>query len=242
MRIPNILFQSYFATGFNKSSRTGMISNSNIDKILKIIEKSTNQWKLPSVSTIAQGPPSPFRVLIATLLSLRTKDDVTMAASRRLFHMADTPESMILLTGKQIEKLIYPVAFYRNKSAHILTICKDLINEHNGIVPRDIETLLKFKGVGRKTANLVLILGYDIPAMCVDTHVHRISNRMGYIKTRNPDESEQKLRQKLPEKYWMKYNDLLVTYGQNLCKPVSPLCSSCRVASYCPKIGVTKHR
>jgi endonuclease-3 len=219
-----------------------MISNNNIGKILKIIEKQSTQWTLPSVSMIAQEPSSPFRVLIATLLSLRTKDEVTMAASRRLFRNADTPLTMIRLRTKQIEKMIYPVAFYRNKSRQILDICKDLINTHKGIVPKDLDSLLKFKGVGRKTANLVLILGYGIPAMCVDTHVHRISNRWGYINTRNPDESEQKLRQQLPQKYWMKYNDLLVTYGQNQCKPVSPLCSTCPIGPYCPKIGVTKYR
>lgn len=218
------------------------MNNNNIGKILRIIEKQSSQWTPPSVSTIAQGPPSPFRVLIATLLSLRTKDEVTMAASRRLFQEADTPETILQLPKKQIEKLIYPVAFYRIKSVNILNICKDLIANHAGAVPKDLDSLMQFKGVGRKTANLVLILGYGIPAMCVDTHVHRISNRLGYIKTRTPDESEHKLRQKLPLKYWMKYNDLLVTYGQNQCKPVSPICSTCPLSEYCPKIGVTKHR
>ncbi len=218
------------------------MNNNNIGKILGIIEKKSSQWTPPSVSTIAQGPPSPFRVLIATLLSLRTKDEVTMAASRRLFQEADTPETILQLSKKQIEKLIYPVAFYRIKSVNILNICKDLIANHAGAVPKDLDSLMHFKGVGRKTANLVLILGYGIPAMCVDTHVHRISNRLGYIKTRTPDESEYKLRQKLPLKYWMKYNDLLVTYGQNQCKPVSPICSTCQLTKYCPKIGVTKHR
>lgn len=218
------------------------MNNNNIGKILGIIEKQSSQWTPPSVSTIAKGPPSPFRVLIATLLSLRTKDEVTMAASRRLFQEADTPETILQLSKKQIEKLIYPVAFYRIKSVNILNICKDLIANHAGAVPKDLDSLMHFKGVGRKTANLVLILGYGIAAMCVDTHVHRISNRLGYIKTRTPDESEYKLRQKLPLKYWMKYNDLLVTYGQNQCKPVSPICSTCPLTKYCPKIGVTKHR
>ena len=219
-----------------------MINNHAIGKILRIIERKSKQWTLPSVSAIAHGTSSPFKVLISTILSLRTKDEVTMSASHRLFQKADTPETILRLKGHQIEKLIYPVAFYRNKAGHILEICNELIEKHEGIVPNDLDTLLKFKGVGRKTANLVLILGYGIPAMCVDTHVHRISNRLGYIKTRNPDESEQKLRQKLPLKYWMKYNDLLVTYGQNQCKPVSPLCSTCPISSFCPQIGVTKHR
>lgn len=219
-----------------------MISNKNIGTILRKIETCTRQWVQPSVSMIANGHATPFHVLIATLLSLRTKDEVTMTASRRLFEHADTPDTMLLLTQKKIEKLIYPVAFYRNKSAHILEICRTLRTEYNGIVPKEINELLKFKGVGRKTANLVLILGYGIPAMCVDTHVHRISNRVGYIKTKTPDESEQHLRNKLPVKYWLSYNDLLVTFGQNQCKPVSPFCSSCPIQSYCPKIGVNKKR
>ncbi len=219
-----------------------MITNKNIGRVLAIIENESRQWIQPSVSMIAKGRTSPFRVLIATLLSLRTKDEVTMAASERLFSEADSPESMICLNARQIQNLIYPVAFYRNKASHIIGICRELLEKYNGKVPRDLDTLLKFKGVGRKTANLVLILGYGIPAMCVDTHVHRISNRFGYIRTKTPDESEIALRQKLPVRYWMKYNDLLVTYGQNVCKPISPHCTLCPIGIHCPKVGVTKHR
>ncbi|MBL7995545.1 endonuclease III [bacterium] len=219
-----------------------MITNKNIGIILKRIEKKTRHNVLPSVSIIASGSSSPFHVLIATILSLRTKDAVTLEASIRLFNTAETPESLILLSQKELEKLIYPVAFYRNKSAQILEICRRLINEHSGIVPKELDELLKFKGVGRKTANLVQILGFGIPAMCVDTHVHRISNRFGYIKTKTPDESELKLRQKLPIRYWLSYNDLLVTFGQNQCKPVSPVCSTCPVTKECPKVNVSRHR
>jgi endonuclease-3 len=219
-----------------------MINSGNIGNILRIIQKKSKAWIQPSVSTIAQGPPSPFRVLIATILSLRTKDEVTLPASQRLFEKADTPSQMLRLSEKEIEQLIYPVAFYRNKTKHILQICRVIIEQYGGIVPNDIETLLRFKGVGRKTANLVLILGYGIPAMCVDTHVHRISNRFGFIRTKSPDESEQQLRKKLPVRYWMKYNDLLVSFGQNVCKPISPHCSKCPIFSYCPKKGVDKHR
>lgn len=219
-----------------------MINNRNIGHILKKILSSTRHLKQPSVSMIASGSTSPFRVLIATLLSLRTKDEITMEASMRLFQAADTPDSLILLSQRQIEKLIYPVAFYRNKALQILNICRKLIEEYNRIVPKALDELLKFNGVGRKTANLVQILGYGIPAMCVDTHVHRLSNRFGYIKTKSPDESELKLREKLPVKYWLTYNDLLVTFGQNQCRPISPFCTTCPINTNCPKIGVTKMR
>ncbi|KAB2881397.1 endonuclease III [bacterium] len=219
-----------------------MITNKNIGPILNRIEKKMRKNVLPSVSMIATGSSSPFHVLIATILSLRTKDAVTLEASIRLFKIADTPESLMLLSQKQLEKLIYPVAFYRNKSTHILEICRRLIKEYDGIVPKELNELLKFKGVGRKTANLVQILGFGIPAMCVDTHVHRISNRFGYITTKTPDESELKLRQKLPTRYWLSYNDLLVTFGQNQCKPVSPICSTCPVTNVCPKVNVSRHR
>lgn len=219
-----------------------MINNKNIGKILKAIEQNIRQWTQPSVSMIASAHCSPFRVLISTILSLRTRDEITMAASKRLFQIADTPESVKYLKQKQIERLIYPVAFYRNKSYQILNISRELSENHKGIVPQDLDELLKFKGVGRKTANLVQILGFGIPAMCVDTHVHRISNRLGYIKTKSPDESEQKLRNHLPKKYWLRYNDLLVTFGQNQCKPVSPFCNTCLISIHCPKINVKKHR
>ena len=219
-----------------------MINNRNIGKILEKIERKSRFHIQPSVSAIASGHSSPFHVLIATLLSLRTKDAVTLAASKRLFQVADTPDAILRLTSKKIEKLIYPVVFYRNKSAQILEICAKLIKEYQGVVPNNLDVLLEFKGVGRKTANLVLILGYGIPAMCVDTHVHRISNRFGYIQTKTPDESEQILRRQLPIKYWLTFNDLLVTFGQNQCTPVSPFCSTCPITSECPKINVLKYR
>lgn len=219
-----------------------MVTNSSIGRVLSIIEKEAAQWKLPVVSVIAHDEQSPFRVLISTVLSLRTKDHVTEEASIRLFNVAENPINMLKLSEEEIQKLIYPVAFYRNKSKDILNICRKLIDEYQGKVPDTIDELLKFKGVGRKTANLVLILGYNKPAMCVDTHVHRISNRFGYIKTKTPDESEMALRKKLPVRHWLKYNDLLVAFGQNHCKPVSPLCSSCKVKKYCARKGVTVSR
>ena len=163
-------------------------------------------------------------------------------ASRRLFDLADTQEKMLKLSAKKIEKAIFPVGFYRTKAKAIRQICRSLIEKYGGKVPDEIDELLKLKGVGRKTANLVVTLGYRKPGICVDTHVHRISNRWGYIRTKNPKETEYALRKKLPKRYWIEYNDLLVTFGQNLCRPISPQCSQCPVEKYCDKVGVTKSR
>ncbi len=196
----------------------------------------------PSVTLVGKRWKSPFLVLISCIMSLRTKDETTLPASERLFKLADTPETMIKLSASQIEKAIFPVGFYKTKARTILGICKDIIEKFNHKVPDDIETLLTMKGVGRKTANLVLTEGFNIPAMCVDTHVHRISNRFGYIQTKSPEETEWALRKKLPKKHWIDYNALLVTWGQNVCKPVSPLCSRCSVSRYCAKSNVTISR
>ena len=197
---------------------------------------------VPWLDHMASADRDPFKVLISCILSLRTKDEVTGAASRRLFGLAGTPETLAKLPVKKIEKAIYPVGFYRTKARNIRSICQTLITHYSSRVPDEIDELLKLKGVGRKTANLVVTLGYRKPGICVDTHVHRISNRLGYIKTRTPEETEQVLREKLPPKYWMIWNDLLVTYGQNLCRPISPLCSQCRLTPYCNRVGVTKSR
>ncbi|MDP6115399.1 MAG: endonuclease III, partial [Planctomycetota bacterium] len=184
----------------------------------------------------------PFRVLISCIISLRTKDEVTSAASRRLFARADTPRKMLKLEEDQIADLIYPAGFYRNKAASIRAICEVLITEHKGKVPDTIDELVKLKGVGRKTANLVVTMGFNKPGICVDIHVHRISNRWGYIETNSPDESETALRGSLPRRHWISYNDLLVTFGQNVCVPVSPKCTQCPLEELCPKVGVGKHR
>lgn len=191
---------------------------------------------------MAETYQSPFRVLISCILSLRTQDATTAKASRRLFAIADSPQTMIKFTAKKIEKLIYPVGFYRTKAKNIREICRTLINQHRGEVPDDIDELLKLKGVGRKTANLVVTLGYHKPGICVDTHVHRISNRWGYVKTKTPEKTEFALRAKLPKQYWIEYNDLLVSFGQHLCRPISPVCSQCPIAKYCSQIGVTVMR
>jgi len=212
-----------------------------IDAILRIIKRENKRFIEPIVTTISRER-TPFHVLISCLLSLRTKDQTTSEASRRLFAVADNPEEMMKITIPKLEKLIFPVGFYRTKARKIKEICKILIGEYHDRVPDEIDELLKLNGVGRKTANLVVTLGYKKPGICVDTHVHRITNRWGYVKTKNPHETEFALREKLPKKYWLTINDLLVTYGQNICVPVSPKCSICPVNKYCKKVGVTRHR
>jgi endonuclease-3 len=191
---------------------------------------------------VAAQRRDPFRVLIACLLSLRTKDETTGPAAARLFALADTPESMLRLTAKRIERAIFPVGFYRTKARVILGVCRDLLSRFDGRVPDEIDTLLTLKGVGRKTANLVVTQGFSKPGICVDIHVHRISNRLGYVKTKNPNETETALRARLPRRYWIGYNDLLVSFGQNICQPVSPRCSECPVQLSCARVGVTHSR
>lgn len=206
------------------------------------LETAVLEWDTPAVTIISQRDGDPFKVLISCILSLRTKDTTTGPASLRLFSLADTPEKMLLLDIKQIEKAIYPVGFYRNKASQIMEICHQLIEKYDGYVPESIEELLKFKGVGRKTANLVVTLGFGKPGICVDTHVHRICNRWGYLHTKSPEDTEFRLREILPERYWLRINDLLVTFGQNLCKPVSPFCSKCPLYGFCERNNVIKNR
>ncbi|MFV1974747.1 MAG: endonuclease III, partial [Candidatus Scalindua sp.] len=210
-----------------------------INDIVSILKRENKKYIVPIV-TIVSMTKSPFLVLISCLLSLRTKDKVTAEASNRLFKLADNPAKMLDLSTKNIEKAIYPVGFYKTKSKRIKEICKALLDDYDGVVPDEIDELLKFKGVGRKTANLVVTLGYGKLGICVDTHVHRISNRLGLVTTKTPEQTEFALRKTLPQKHWLIYNDLLVTYGQNLCVPVSPWCSKCKIFKYCKRIGVEK--
>jgi endonuclease-3 len=210
-----------------------------IAQVIGRLRRAQPGWKRTAV---AGESGDPFRVLIACLLSLRTQDTTTGPAAARLFALADTPEAMLRLSARRIERAIYPVGFYRTKARVIRGLCRDLLERFDGRVPDDIDALLTLKGVGRKTANLVVTLGFDKPGICVDTHVHRISNRLGYVRTRTPDETETALRGKLPRRYWIGYNDLLVTFGQNVCAPVSPKCSVCPVASLCPRVGVRTSR
>ena len=218
------------------------VSNHNIDEVVRHLKAAMKDLPDPSVTLVGKKWKSPFLVLISCILSLRTKDETTLPASERLFKLAATPQKMLQLSVKQIEQAIYPVGFYRTKARSILGICRDLIEKKKGQVPDDIDTLLTFKGVGRKTANLVLTEGFGKLGVCVDTHVHRISNRFGYVQTKSPEETEWALRKKLPQKYWIEYNSTLVTWGQNVCRPISPLCSQCPIKFFCKRVGVGKSR
>lgn len=213
-----------------------------INEAIAVLTEAVKQWKSPAVTIVSQREGDPFKVLISCILSLRTQDRTTAAASERLFTLADTPEKMVRLTPGDIEKAIYPVGFYRNKAASILHICRVLLDCYGGAVPDEIDELLKLKGVGRKTANLVVTLGFGKEGICVDTHVHRICNRWGYVSTKTPEQTEFALRKKLPKKYWLIINDLLVTFGQNQCFPVSPRCSTCTIYHLCERVGVKKSR
>ena len=213
-----------------------------INAVMSILKIETQKFTVPIITQYSQEKSDPFKILISTFLSLRTKDQTTAKATERLFALANSPETMLQLTEKQIQNAIYPVGFYITKAKRIKEICKLLIEQYKSIVPNDLDTLLILPGVGRKTANLVLTQGYNKPGICVDTHVHRISNRLGYIKTKTPEETEFRLRKILPKQYWTVYNDYLVAFGQNICKPVSPFCSKCVINKYCKKRNVSKSR
>jgi endonuclease-3 len=215
---------------------------SDIHAAIRILRREVRGWQEPVVGVVARESCDPFRILIACVLSLRTKDRTTADASHRLFTLASDPASMLRLSQARIEKAIYPVGFYRTKAKQIRGICRRLLDAYVGRVPASIEDLLTLPGVGRKTANLVVTVGYRKPGICVDIHVHRINNRWGYVKTETPEETEQALRRKLPKQYWITYNDLLVPFGQNVCKPVSPFCNRCKLSAYCDRVGVTRSR
>lgn len=210
--------------------------------MLRRLRRTAPRWNPTALAVIAEATRDPFRVLVACILSLRTQDTTTGPASARLFAAADTPAAMLRLTPRTIERLIYPVGFYRTKARVILGLCRDLLGRWGGRVPDEIDDLLTLKGVGRKTANLVVTMGYGKPGICVDTHVHRISNRLGYVRTKNPDATEMALRATLPRRHWIGYNDLLVAFGQNVCTPISPRCSTCPVRGLCRRVGVTASR
>ncbi|MCL1929373.1 MAG: endonuclease III [Treponema sp.] len=218
------------------------------DSIISALKKWHNELQKtgaenPSVTTIAERYKNdPWAVLVSTILSLRTKDEVTLKCSQTLLAKAPTPQKLLALEEAAIAKLAYPAGFYRTKAANLKKIAALLIDQHKGKVPADLDTLLSLPGVGRKTANLVLIEAYDLDGICVDVHVHRISNRTGWLSTRNPEETEMILRQILPRKHWKTINPLLVLYGQNVCRPVSPYCSRCVITKYCKQINVEKTR
>ena len=214
------------------------------DRIFALFQEALKKKKrnLPSVSLIALKMNTPYTVLISTLISLRTKDDVTLAASERLFSLADNPEKMLSLSDEEIEKAIYPAGFYKRKAQNIKEISKTLIEKYDGKVPSTQEELLALPGVGIKTANLTLNLGFNIDAICVDCHVHQIANRIGWIDTKTPEESVDALESIMPRRFWIPLNELLVAYGQNVCLSISPLCSECPICKECPKKGLKYSR
>jgi len=215
------------------------MNTAKIDEFYSLMEDYYYNKTAPSVTQISDScKRDPFRVLISTIISLRTKDSVTLKASKSLFKLSADPENMMNLSEEEIVNAIYPAGFYRRKAVTIKAICKDIVERFGGKVPADLDKLLSLKGVGRKTANLVLVEGFGMDAVCVDTHVHRICNRAGIVKTKTPDETEMCLREILPVQYWKKWNEMLVSYGQNVCKPRGPLCSSCKLFHLCDKVGV----
>ena len=210
---------------------------------LRIVKREIRQWEEPVLGVVArESNRDPFRILISCLLSLRTKDKTTGEAGARLYALAHQPVTMLTIPLQQIEQAIYPVCFYRTKAKSIHAICRRLLDVYGGAVPDSIEELVTLSGVGRKTANLVVTVAFGKPGICVDIHVHRISNRWGYVKTETPEETEVALRNKLPKQHWITFNDLLVPYGQHLCQPVSPFCSKCKLTEYCDRVGVKKSR
>ena len=216
-----------------------MITDRTIHPVMRTLTQFVRQWEVPVVTRYRTDP---FTTLISCLLSLRTRDATTRAASERLFRLARTPAQLLRLTPARIAQAIYPVSFYRVKARTLLAVCRALQERYHGRVPDDLNALLTLPGVGRKTANLVVTLAFNRYGICVDTHVHRISNRWGYVRTRTPDETEQALRRRLPRRYWRGYNDVLVAFGQHLCQPVSPWCSRCPVRQRCPRVGVAQAR
>jgi endonuclease-3 len=219
-----------------------MLGNDRIEEMIPRLRESAAAFAAPLVDAMAATEETPFKILIATIISLRTRDTLTAVVAPRLFALADTPAAMARLPAATIARTIYPAGFYRQKARTIRAICRQLLSRHGGRVPDEIDELLTLPGVGRKTANLVVTAGYGKPGICVDTHVHRITNRWGYVATRTPEETEAALRRRLPRAYWLEINGLLVSLGQNICHPTSPLCSGCPVAGECQGVGVTRWR
>ena len=218
------------------------MKNVNIDSIYRILSKEVKNYKVPVVDLIKIKTQSHFKVLVATILSARTKDETTIKVCERLFEKVKDVNDFEKLSEAEIEKLIYPVGFYRTKAKHLKKLPKVLNEEFNGKIPSEIDALLKLPGVGRKTANLVRAVAFKKPALAIDVHCHRIFNRLGYIQTKTPFETEMKLMEKLPKKYWEKINSIFVAFGQHLCRPVSPHCSKCPIIKHCNQVSVKKKR
>jgi len=219
------------------------MKKTDIPLLIKRLRAATKGMTLPAGDAIvAEYGREPYLILISCLLSLRAKDAMSLPVSRQLFEHARTPQQMLDLSQRQIEKIIYSVGFYRQKAKQLREVSNALLDQFNGQVPRTMEELLSLPGVGRKTANLVLGQAIEVPAICVDIHVHRISNRLGLVKTKTPEQTEAALEKILPKQYWIEYNKLLVMWGQNICLPTSPLCSQCVIADLCSRVGVTRSR
>jgi endonuclease-3 len=212
-------------------------------RVIARLRAAAPRWNTTALAAVADATArDPFRILIACLLSLRTRDETTAPAAARLFALGDTPEAMLRLSRRAIERAIFPVGFYHTKARVVHAVCHQLVERFAGRVPRDIDALLTLPGVGRKTANLVVTFAFTLPGICVDTHVHRISNRLGFVHTGSPERTEMALRAKLPRRHWILLNDLLVAFGQNVCQPLSPRCSACPVAGLCHRVGVVRSR
>ncbi len=212
------------------------------DSIITNLRQFLKDKQLPSVSEVAHRNREPFHILVSTMISLRTKDEVTTLASEKLLARAATPEELFRLKEEEIAGLIYPAGYYNTKAKNLKKTAGILIKEHHSRVPRSMDELLKLPGVGRKTANLVRNLGFGLDGVCVDTHVHRISNRLGWVRTETPKQTEKGLMSILPRRYWIPINEILVTFGQNVCAPVSPKCTICPIYEYCMRIGVNRSR
>ncbi len=221
---------------------TPRVDRNSIQRFVSILEKEQDTWQAPVVTLVAKRGASPYEILVSTLLSLRTKDEVTAVAAERLLQRARTPREMLALDEAEIESLIRPVGFAPTKAKRLRQVSRILVDRYGGRVPDDLEALLALPGVGRKTANLVLSEVFGQDAICVDTHVHRISNRIGLVDTRTPEATEKALREVLPRSLWQRYNPLLVAFGQVICRPVSPFCSTCPVRALCPRLGVGTSR
>ncbi|MBD3344549.1 MAG: endonuclease III [Chitinivibrionales bacterium] len=215
-----------------------MNKKTDIQAVYSILEREFKKHRMPVVDLVQAQTRDPFKVLLSTIISARTKDETTTAASNKLFSVVHTPEDLAKIPVGKLEQLIYPVGFYKNKARHLKKLPRALNELYGGKVPDTVEELVQLPGVGRKTANLVVVIGFNKPAICVDVHVHRIVNRLGYLQTKTPFETEMKLREILPKKFWLGINSYLVSFGQHLCRPINPRCDICPIYTYCERIGV----
>lgn len=231
-----------FKKSRKRAAAPAPVDNETMPKVLRRLRAARKTSNAPVTAFVAQMEGEPYKVLTSCILSLRTKDETTVPASLRLFALAPDLPSLAKAKVAAVEKAIYPVGFYRTKAPKLVAMARKILEDFDGRVPDEIDALMTLDGVGPKTANLVVTCGYGKPGICVDIHVHRIANRWGYVQTKTPEKTEQALRALLPKRYWIPFNDLLVSWGQTVCRPVSPFCSTCSVAQWCPRIGVGTSR